>query len=461
MNFRTEITPGNPARVYFSWNSLGYLGGLALMTARLISDSWSRVKVTKLCIPEEGRLHNEMTTLSAYLAQRYVAGGSGRHNPEDADDREDENEAAARFFQEGWFGCYVSLREGNPFTSSTSRTSQLVPTQVSIGTINFQIPVQTAQLLQRKGFLLNSLEHSNSGAQFAVYTHIIHHSWLHFNTMILVKVPVRIICFHHDDSSHKISFPYISPWNLAVCLNFQRPLAVARAENEHITPLGKGKSVTFKHALGWGSLNSQQAQFGGRSHQLVSVDNFTSKPPLPFWAFISAQGQPIYFWAIDIGVISQKSAQGPILLQGTPPNPSTSINQSSHPEVAATSTKLQDANTVCVEHRRGRSRRRFGEAWECDGVTGLVQALTYVVGKSVTEYGQHPGRLTAGIENTPLEKKNPLPTKPSFSGSPTPEMSWVEGKFSWVKFWGFNGRAETFRKIQPIWSCHFFGWKKW
>lgn len=64
-----------------------------------------------------------------------------------------------------------------------------------------------------------------------------------------------------------------------------------------------------------------------------------------------------------------------------------------------------------------------GEAWECDGVTGLVQALTYVVGKSVTEYGQHPGRLTAGIENTPLEKKNPLPTKPSFSGSPTPEMS--------------------------------------
>ena len=154
---RTEITPGNPARVYFSWNSLGYLEGLALMTARLISDSWSRVKVTKLCIPEEGRLHNEMTTLSAYLAQRYVAGGSGRHNPEDADDREDEDEAAARFFQEGWFGCYVSLREGNPFTSSTSRTSQLVPTQVSIGTINFQIPVQTAQLLQRKGFLLNTL----------------------------------------------------------------------------------------------------------------------------------------------------------------------------------------------------------------------------------------------------------------------------------------------------------------
>ena len=225
------------------------------------------------------------------------------------------------------FRCYVSLREGNPFTSSTSRTSQLVPTQLSIGTINFQIPVQTAQLLQGKGFLLNSLEHSNSGAQFAVYTHIIHHSWLHFNTMILVKVPVRIICFHHDDSSHKISFPYISPWNLAVCLNFQRPLAVARAENEHITPLGKGKSVTFKHALGWGSLNSQQAQFGGRSHQLVSVDNFTSKngPPLPFWAFISAQGQPIYFWAIDIGVISQQSAQGPILLQGAPPNPSTSI----------------------------------------------------------------------------------------------------------------------------------------
>lgn len=109
---RTEITPGselyfafsggNLARVYFSWNSLGYLGGLALMTARLISHTWSRVKVTKLCIPEEeGKLHSEMTTLSAYLAQRYVAGGSGRHSPEGGDDREDEDEAAARFFQEG------------------------------------------------------------------------------------------------------------------------------------------------------------------------------------------------------------------------------------------------------------------------------------------------------------------------------------------------------------------------
>lgn len=127
--------------------------------------------------------------------------------------------------------------------------------------------------------------------------------------------------------------------------------------------------------------------FGGRSHQLVSVDNFTSKngPPLPFWAFISAQGQPIYFWAIDIGAISQKSAQGPILLQGAPPNPSTSINQSSHPEVAATSTKLQDANTVCVEHRRGRSRRRFREAWECDGVTGWCKPW-HMCWEKVTEF---------------------------------------------------------------------------
>ena len=162
-------------------------------------------------------------------------------------------------------------------------------------------------------------------------------------------------------------------------------------------------------------------------------------PHFPSEHLFQPRDNPFIFGPL-IWAISQKSAQGPILLQGAPPNPSTSINQSSHPEVAATSTKLQDANTVCVEHRRGRSpRRRFGEAWECDGVTGLVQALTYVVGKSVTEYGQHPGRLTAGIENTPLEKKNPLPNH-HFQVHQPPK--WVESRENFHG-WSFEGSTVT------------------
>lgn len=147
--------------------------------------------------------------------------------------------------------------------------------------------------MQRKDSLLNSLEHANSRAEFAVYIyiHIIHHSWLHFSTMLLVKVHVRIICFHHDDSSHKISFPYISPWNLAVCLNFQRPLSVAPAENEHIPPLGKAPR-------GWGSVNSQLAQLRGKESSTVSVGISLQKWAPQFPSGYFSPGRPIFWGAI-------------------------------------------------------------------------------------------------------------------------------------------------------------------
>ena len=119
--------------------------------------------------------------------------------------------------------------------------------------------------------------------------------------------------------------------------------------------------------------------FGGGSHQLFPSEFPFKNGPPSSQAVISAQGDP-FFGGPFIGCFSTPFRT---IVVCAPPNPSTNPStESSHPEVAATSTKLQDANTVCVEHRRGRSpRRRFGEAWECDGVTGLVQALTYVLEK--------------------------------------------------------------------------------
>ena len=110
---RTEITPGS--ELYFAFaggNPAGSTSGGTVL------DIWGacpydcsvdqRQLVSSECYetlyPRGGQAAQWDDDAVCVLAQRYVAGGSGRHNPEDADDREDEDEAAARFFQGGWFG---------------------------------------------------------------------------------------------------------------------------------------------------------------------------------------------------------------------------------------------------------------------------------------------------------------------------------------------------------------------
>ena len=86
------------------------------MTARLISDTWSRVS-RLLCIPDEGRLHTKMTVLSSYLAQRYMLqeGHASRAAAENVDERDDGDEAAARSFHRkdevlmAWRGSVLKL----------------------------------------------------------------------------------------------------------------------------------------------------------------------------------------------------------------------------------------------------------------------------------------------------------------------------------------------------------------
>ena len=63
------------------------------MTARLVSDSLSgaesRSVISCLYIPEDGRLLNERTQVSAYLAHRYVSAGQGRPSRLDGGERQE------------------------------------------------------------------------------------------------------------------------------------------------------------------------------------------------------------------------------------------------------------------------------------------------------------------------------------------------------------------------------------
>ena len=55
---------GISIEVSTKWNSLGYLGGLALLTARNIDTNWSRVKVFKLCLPKGGSMLARMQVIA-------------------------------------------------------------------------------------------------------------------------------------------------------------------------------------------------------------------------------------------------------------------------------------------------------------------------------------------------------------------------------------------------------------
>jgi len=77
-----------------SWTALGFGGGLALATGKLVHpSSWGNISVSKVSLPASGLAAEKLKEHSAYLAQRYTAQHIG---PVPKPDEEQEGEEGAQ-----------------------------------------------------------------------------------------------------------------------------------------------------------------------------------------------------------------------------------------------------------------------------------------------------------------------------------------------------------------------------